>query len=119
MEAGPRRMRAGSLQDRHDIAAGAPVNLDHLLEARHIGEDEIVGEDDGEGLVADEVARTPDGMAEAERLLLPRVADLPGLGHPGMERVELGLLAAAAQRRLELEGVVEMVLEGGLGAAGN
>src|SRR5260221_1898849 len=115
----PRGVLARHIHDSHDVAAGLLVDIDHLLEAGHVGEEEIVGEDDGEGLIADELARAPDGVAEAERLLLPRIGDLAGLGHPGMEGVELGLLAASAQRRLELEGMVEMILQRRFRATGH
>src|SRR5471032_1561388 len=112
-----RRVLARYIHDGDDIAAGRGIDVDHLLEAGHLAEDEIVGEQDGEGLVADEIAGAPHGVTEAERLLLARVADLTGFRQPGVKRVELGLLPAAGERRFELEGMIEMILEGGLRAA--
>ena len=56
-------------------------------------------------------------MAEAERGLLPGIGDLPGFGQPCFELGEQLGLAALAQRRLELEGTVEMVVDRALGAA--
>src|SRR5260221_4217892 len=98
-----RGVLARDIHDGDDIAAGVSIDVDHRLEAGHVAENEIVGEEDGEGLIADEIARAPDGMTEAERLLLPRVADLAGLRHPGMKGIDLGLLAAPVQGRLQLE----------------
>ena len=71
---------AGHLGHRHQVAAGLVIGLDHLRQARRVAYHQIVGEQHGERLVADETARAPYGMAEAERHLLPGISDLPGLG---------------------------------------
>ena len=73
-----------------------------------------------ERLVADELARAPYRMAEAERLLLAREARLAGGRLSRRELFELsGLIAARAQRRLEFELLVEMVLDRALAAPGD
>src|ERR1700761_2125419 len=51
-------------------------SLHHLLEARNLRIDEIVGEDDGEWLVADELFGLQDSVAETERIGLTCVTDL-------------------------------------------
>jgi hypothetical protein len=49
-------------------------HLGHPAAAQHVGQDH------GEGLVADDLARTPDRVAEAERRLLAREARLAAFG---------------------------------------
>jgi hypothetical protein len=80
---------------------------------------QIIGEQDRERLVADEMASAPDRMAEAKRSLLPGIGDLAGGRDRGLELVEQFVLAALAQGRLDLEGGVEMILDRVLGAPGH
>ena len=93
-------------------------HVDHLLHRRRVGIDHIVGQDDGERLVADQLARDEHGVAEAERLALAdvrevdQVRDLADLG-------ELFALAARLEKRLELDRHVEVILDGVLAAAGH
>ena len=78
-----------------------------------------VGQQHGEGLVADDVARAPDGMAEAERRLLAGEAGRAGgrqIGHQGLVFL---VLAAALQRVFQLVGDVEMIFDHRLVAAGD
>src|SRR5439155_13375251 len=58
---------------REDGLAVALVDGEELADARWVGDDDVVAEEDGEGLVADQGERAQDGVAEAERLLLPDV----------------------------------------------
>ena len=51
-----------------------------------------------EGLIAHHVARAPDGVAEAQRLLLAGEAGLPCRRQILFEDIELNRLAALAQR---------------------
>ena len=78
-----------------------------------------VGQQQREGLVADDIARAPDRMAEAERRLLAREARLAGVGQVGVQRLQLRFLAALGEGALELELAVEMVLDHALVAAGD
>src|SRR5262245_41818026 len=103
-------MVARHLLDGDDIAAGVGIDLHHLLEAARLGMDQHIGQKQGEGLVADELAGTPDGVAEPERLLLAGEARLSGRRQILLEQHELVLLAAPLQGLLELELLVEMVL---------
>src|SRR5207302_8044702 len=113
------RVLARDVHDGDDIAAGLLVDIDHLLEAGGLAEDDVVGEEHGKRLVADEIARAPNRVAEAKGPLLARVADLARLGDPREERGELTVLAAVAERRLELEGMIEMIFERGFRATGH
>ena len=78
-----------------------------------------VGQHQCEGLVADNVARAPDRMAEPERSLLAREARLAGAGKVFQQRIKLRRLLAAFERRLQLELMVEMILDHALVAAGD
>ena len=77
------------------------------------GHDDVVAEEDAEGLVAHQRARAEDGVAEAERLLLADVGDGRQLGD-GLDLGQLLGLAAVLEVVLELEGGVEVVLDGAL-----
>ena len=72
-----------------------------------------------EGLVADEFARAPDGMAKAERRLLTGEAGRAGSRQVMLQRLQLFRLVALGQRVVELVGHVEMVLDHRLVAAGD
>ena len=81
-------------------------------------DDHVVGEDDRERLVADEVLRHQHRMAEAELLLLADVGDLGEVGdRPDLaQHLDVALLL---EQVLELEGEVEMVLDRPLLARGD
>ena len=66
------------LLDADDVAAGFLVGLHHLLEDARLGLEHHVGQQQREGLVADQFAGAPDGVAQAERLLLAGEAGLAG-----------------------------------------
>ena len=86
--------------DRDDVAAGLVVDLDHLRQAAGLGLHDHVGQKHGEGLVADDLARAPDGVAEAERLCWRVKLDWPGGGRSRRELLDRLRLAALAERRL-------------------
>ena len=48
-------------------------DVEQLPHARHSRDDDVVAQEDAEGLLADERAGAEDGVAEAERLLLADV----------------------------------------------
>ena len=110
------RLRARDFLQRDHRIAAPLVELHHLPDAGLVGVHDVVAEQHGEGLVADEVARLQDGVAEAEGLLLPHVRQRDELGDlPDL--VEQRLLALLGEHLLELEGRVEVVLDGVLAAA--
>ena len=112
-------VRSRHVHDGDQVAADFLSRLHHLLEAGRASQDQIIREQHRERLVSHEIARAPDGMAKAERTLLARVGELAWLRHPAVDRDDLRRLAALAQRRLELVGMIEMVLERGFAAPGH
>ena len=91
---------------------------EHLLEQVVAGVDQVVAEQHGERLVADERRGLQHRVAEALGLALAdevHLGDVGGLVHRG-QPVGVALLL---QRRLELRGAVEEVLDRGLVAAGD
>ena len=78
-----------------------------------------VGKKQSEGFVADELARAPDRVAKAERLLLTGEARGAWAWQILVETLELARLAARGKNLLELELPVEMVLDHALIAAGD
>ncbi len=58
-------------------------------------------------------------MAEAARLLLAGIGDVAGGGQQALDDLDVGLLAAGLQRVHQLVGIVEMVLDRALAAAGD
>ena len=113
-----RLFRQAFLQ-RDDVAAMACVNVDQALEAGLVVDHQHVGQQHREGLVADDVARRPDRMAEAARFLLAHEGDGADAGRRLGQRLGDRVLAIAAQRCVDLEGVVEMILDRRLHAAGH
>ena len=108
-------------RDGDVVAAVLVVGLDHLGEAGLAAVMQHVGQQQRERLVADDVARAPDGVAEAERRLLAREARLRR--RAGRSAMQLPpapcVLPRSAERALELELAVEMVLDDALVAAGD
>ena len=95
------------------------VELDHLLHAALLGLHDHVGQQQRERLVADQFARAPHRVAEAERHLLAGEAGLARRRLQPLQAGELVVLAALRQRVVELELHVEMVLDDRLVAAGH
>ena len=107
--------------DRDDVGVVVELvgGVDHLREAAALVLHQHVGQQQRERLVADQFARAPDRMAEAERRLLAGEAGGARLRQVLRQQRELGLLAALVKRQLELELAVEMVLDHALVAAGD
>jgi len=101
-----------------DAALRLLERLDHLLEARHLRVDDVVGQDNGEGLVVDQFLCHQDGVAEAERLGLARVGDA-GQVVDRVDDVEQRLFMFGFEVGFEFGAGVEVVLHGGLAAAGD
>ena len=95
------------------------MRLDHLGETRRVAHHQIVGQKDGERLVADQMAGAPHGMAEPERALLAGIGDPAGCRDDGVELVQEIVLAPLAERHFKLGGGIEMVFDGVLRAAGH
>ena len=107
---------------REQVGLGAEFfgRLDHLLQATRAVQHQFVRQHHCERLVADDVARAPDRVAEAERRLLAGETGGAGFGLVARQNVLLGLLVAARrQRGVELEHPVEMILDYALVAPGN
>lgn len=60
-------------EHRYQIAADLLLGIDHLLHAARRAVHELVGQDDRNGLVADDSARATDRVSQAQRLLLPNL----------------------------------------------
>jgi hypothetical protein len=87
--------------------------LQRTRRARH----QVVRQEHRERLVADDMAGAPDGMAKAERLLLPDRHQLAEMHARRAERIEA--LALFSHGRFELERRVEIVDQGRFPAAGD
>src|SRR5882724_1178977 len=107
--------------DRDDVCGF----LDLVRERHHLGEaalrvlHELVGQQQRERLVAHELARAPHRVAKSERLLLTREARRPGPGQVVRQELEIVLPLALAQRHLELERTIEMILDDALVTSGD
>ena len=93
--------------------------VDHLGEAAALMLHQHVGQEQRERLVADQFARAPDRMAEAERRLLAGEAEGARLRQILRQKRQVRLLAALNQGQFEFELAVEMVLDHRLMAAGD
>jgi hypothetical protein len=105
---------------RHDADHRAALllrNLGHLLHHGFFGVDKVVGEEDGERLIANDRRRAQHGVAESQRL---RLANENAVD-PGRRRAldllqQIGLVAKR-ELVLELVGLVEMILDRALVAS--
>ena len=104
---------------RDQIAAGMAMLLHHLLQAGRGGLNEIVRQDHGHRLAAGQVPRAPDGVAEAERLLLAHEQHLAGGADNGRHALQLRLPAALAQGLVQFQLMIEVILDRALVAAGD
>ena len=92
------------------------VGVHELTDTGALACDDIVGEDDREGLVADQFLGHQDRVAQAQLLLLAHVADLRHVADLADATQHLDV-TLRLQQRLQLEAVVEVVLDGSLLAA--
>ena len=79
---------------------------------------DVVAEQHGEGLVAHVLAAHGHGVAQAQRLALAHVVDVGEVGEL-QDLLEQLVLALGMQVGLELDGAVEVILEGALAATGD
>ena len=80
--------------------------------------DSIVGEEHGEGFVADEFTGHEDGVAEAEGFSLANVGDIDHVGDGAHDLQQIGL-AALFEHAFELVADIEMVFDRLFAAAGD
>ena len=116
------RFRRRHFLDRDNIAAVPVIGFETLREAAVVGRSrhgDHVGQQHGEGFVADDFARAPDRVAEAQRGLLAREARRARRGQIGHQRLIFLALAAPRQRVLEFIGHIEMIFDDRLVAAGD
>ena len=107
-------------RDQVGFLAELARRLDHLRQAARRVQHQFVRQHHRERLVADDVARAPDRVAEAERRLLPGEAGGAGVGLVARQNLLLGLLVAArGERGVEFEHAVEMILDHALVAPGD
>src|SRR5581483_2568166 len=103
-----------------DVAAMLGINVEHLGEtalAFRLHQD--IGKEERERLIADELARAPYGMTEAEWLLLAGEAGRAWPGQVLIEKLELSSLAARGENLLEFELPVEMIFDDPLVSPGD
>ncbi len=112
------RLLARDLHHRHDRAMGLLVGVDQLADAGSVADDDVVGQEDRERLVPDEVFGHQDGMPEPELLLLADVGDLRQIADVAhlAEHLDVALLL---EQVLEFVRQVEVVLDGALLARGD
>ena len=89
-----------------------------MLEAGNFGVDDIVGEKDGEGFVADQFARHQDRVAEAEGFFLADVGDVNHVGDGADDLQQVGF-SALFEHAFEFVADVEVIFDGLLAAAGD
>ena len=107
------------VSSRGQVAADLHVGVDHLLQARRLSHDQIVGQKNRDRLVADQATRAPHGVAQAKRLLLANIGDLTRLQHHVGHGPQFCLFATSVQDFGQLAAVVEMVLDRGLAPSGD
>ena len=102
----------------HDRGLHLLEDVHHLLQAGRSGVDHVVGQDDGEGLIADQVAGHEHGVAQAHGFLLADVGEAHHVRDLAAHGEQIGL-AAFFEGALELVADVEVVFDGRLAAAGD
>ncbi|MNS72995.1 hypothetical protein D3C72_1064210 [compost metagenome] len=103
--------------DAENIAADFVIKLHQPGNAAACAIGHHVRQKQRERLLAHQFASTPDGVAEAERHLLARIADGAGNRQHLFQLQYLHGLAGAGQRIDEFRRAVEIVFDGGLVAA--
>src|SRR5690606_28008512 len=84
-----------------------------------LGFEDHVGQEQGERLAADDIARAPDGVTEPERLLLAGEAGLARLRQFAAKLFERFMFATDLEGGFEFKLAVEMILDDALVAAGD
>ena len=100
-------------------SAGLPVGLGHLRQATGLADDQVIGQDDGDRVVAGEVTGAPDRVSQAEGMLLAGVGDLSGGRGAVPDPLQRLGLPAAGQHVLQLHRLIEIVLDRVLAPSGH
>ena len=93
-------------------------NIHHLLEARDFRVNNVVGQQDGERLVAHQFAGGEHGVSQTESFFLAHVGHVDHVGDLANDLQQIGF-AALNQHFFQLVADVEMILDGLLAAAGD
>ena len=108
------------LFDRQHIAARACIFVQKLRQTplalrlhQHIGQQQR------EGLIADQIARAPDRVAEPKRLILNGKAGLSGVRQAGGEQLQLSQFAALFKGAFQLDLPGEVIFDDALAGAGD
>ena len=108
----------GHLGDRDDRGVGLVVDVHQLADRRSIGNQDVVGQDHRERLVADQLLGHEHRVAETKLLLLADVGDLGEVADVADAPEHLDI-AALLEQVLELVRHVEVVLDRPLLARGH
>ncbi len=95
------------------------VHLRHLPEHRRLAVDQVIGQDYGERLVVDHRLGAQHRVSQAQRLRLADVDAVDVLGDDALHQFEQVQFAARREFGFHLVGLVEMVLDAALVAAGD
>jgi hypothetical protein len=93
-------------------------SFDHLLHAGDGGVDDVVGQEDGERLVADDLFCLKDGVAEPERFGLAGVGNAGEFGDSARDFEEGGFIFCG-EGGFKFGTAIEVVFHGGFAAAGD
>ena len=92
-----------------DIAANLFIGRNHLLHTAGIGLDQVIGQQNGEGLIIDKLARAPYGVAEPKRAALASIGHATRVRGYALNLFQLFSLAAFHQDCFQFIGMIEMV----------
>ena len=98
------------------------MQVDHLLQHRSTTRcrlHQVIGQQDGEGLVAHHLAGTQHGVAQAQRLGLTDVDTVHATGQRFLDGFQQLVLALGLQLGFQLIGLVEVILDAALVAPGD
>ncbi|PAV92554.1 hypothetical protein WR25_08362 [Diploscapter pachys] len=111
------RLAVGHLQRTDDVAADLFISCNHLRDEARRADHQFVRQQHRKRFVTNDFARAPDGVAEAQRLLLADIDRAARLHARAVDDFEA--LAPRAHRVFQFVGDVEMVFERVLAPARN
>ena len=92
------RLVGGNRFNGDQIAAKLFILLDHLRQASSFVQHHVIGQNDGEGLVANSLARTPDGVTEPQGFVLINFPNFGVFGQTGLKQCQFVMFAARLKR---------------------